>query len=191
MYRIEREREPPKAGTRERLLDRRILSAGQIARGTRANDEEEGASMLWFLTLHIIAIILWCGALLYLPPLVASAQTGRTEVPELPHRQDSLARFVFTHLATPMAFLAIVSGTIVFLMDRTIEVWLLAKLTAVAGLGIGHTLVGGLVLWAEDEDGRSVSPWCWMLEAGLLGLVAVILWLVLAKPTLELLPWTL
>lgn len=146
--------------------------------------------MLWFLALHITAIILWCGALLYLPLLIASTQTSRAELPEFP-RHDSLARSVFTHIATPMALLAILSGTIVFLMDRTTEIWLLAKLTAVMGLVIGHTLAGGLVLWAEDEDGRSVSPWCWMLEAGLLGLIAAILWLVLAKPTPELLPWTL
>ena len=147
--------------------------------------------MLWLLLLHIITLTLWCAALVYLPVLIAGIANGRAGLPGSGRRCDSIARFMFTHVATPMALLAIVSGTLVFLLSRIVEIWLVVKLTLVAGLVVGHALAGVLVLRAEEEDGGPVHPWWWMLQIALCGLIGAILWIVLAKPAPELLPWTL
>jgi len=143
--------------------------------------------MLWFLLLHIIAFVLWCASLLYLPALIAGIHTEKIQIVE-PHNQyGSVARFVFTHIATPAALTAIISGTLVFLFNRTIEVWLIAKLTLVVGLVIGHALTGLLLLHTQDRSTKPVRRWCRMLSGVLCALMAAIIWVVLAKPMAEVL----
>lgn len=147
--------------------------------------------MLWLLVLHIGALLFWCAALLYLPALIAGALSGRVEITESHLRKDSVVRFVFTHIATPAALLAIISGTAVFLINTTVAPWLIAKLTLVSGLVVGHAVTGLFILRLEDEQ-RALAPiWCWLLASVLCLLMLAIVWLVLAKPTLtvEALPW--
>jgi protoporphyrinogen IX oxidase len=146
--------------------------------------------MLWFLVIHIGAVLFWCGGLLYLPALIASARAGRTEIVRIPKRQDSMARFVFTHIATPAALLAIVAGTIVFLLNQATDGWLVAKLTLVVGLTLAHAAVGLLVMRAENDEGKPVLPWCWGLAIAMSVLMVAIVWIVLAKPTLEFAAWS-
>ena len=145
--------------------------------------------MLWFLVIHIGAVLFWCGGLLYLPALIASTSAGRAEMVESTKRHDSMARFVFTHITTPAALLAIVAGSVVFLLNQTTEGWLVAKLTLVVGLTLAHALVGLLVMRAEDDDGKPVLPWCWALAIAMSVLMVAIVWIVLAKPTLEFAAW--
>ena len=141
--------------------------------------------MLWVLVFHIIVLLFWAAALLYLPALVAAVATRRAEISESPAHHASLARFVYTHVATPAALVAIISGTVVFLLDRTAEVWLVAKLTLVTGMVIGHALTGMLILRAERSAAGRTRLWAWLLAVTLCVLMAGIVWLVLAKPTLE------
>jgi protoporphyrinogen IX oxidase len=138
--------------------------------------------MLWLLVLHITALLSWCAGLLYLLALISNVRAGRTELTVSTRQHDSAARFVFTHAATPAALVAIISGTLVFLLNRTVEVWLIAKLSLVAVLVVGHALSGLLVLRAENDDGKPVQPWCWLLATALGGLMVAITWVVLAKP---------
>jgi protoporphyrinogen IX oxidase len=145
--------------------------------------------MLSFLVVHIGAVLFWCGGLLYLPALIASTSVGRAEIGSTRRRHDSIARFVYTHVATPAALLAIVAGSVVFLLNQTTEGWLVAKLTLVSGLAIAHALVGLLVLRAEDENGKTVLPWCWALAIAMSALMIAIVWIVLAKPALEFPAW--
>lgn len=147
--------------------------------------------MLWVLVLHIIALLFWVAALLYLPALVAAVDAERAEISESPARHASLARFVHTHVATPAALAAIMSGTVVFLLDRTVEVWLMAKLTLVTGMVICHAFTGLLILRVERGAVAKVWLWAWLLAVILCALMAGIIWLVLAKPTLEGTPWAL
>lgn len=144
--------------------------------------------MLWFLMLHIIALIIWCASLLYLPALIAGIHTEQIQIVEPCNQYGSVARFVFTHIATPAALMAIISGTLVFLFNRTIEVWLIAKLTLVTGLVIGHALAGLLLLHTQDRSAKPVRRWCWMLSGGVGALMLAIIWVVLAKPMAEVLP---
>lgn len=144
--------------------------------------------MLWFLILHIMALIIWCASLLYLPALIAGLHSEKIAIIEPYNEYGSVARFAFTTIATPAALIAIISGTIVFLLNRTIEVWLIAKLTLVTGLVVSHTLVGLLLLHTQDRSSKPIRRWCWMLSGVLCALMGAIIWTVLAKPAAEVLP---
>ena len=136
--------------------------------------------MLWVLTIHISTLLIWCAALLCLPVLIASERNwvrGR----ELHRPFDGVERFVYTHLATPAALLAIVSGTVVFLLNRTVDGWLVAKLTLVTGLVVCHVLTGLLVLRLEGAEFTRLTLWTRLVGVAVLVLVAAIIWTVLAK----------
>ena len=143
--------------------------------------------MIGFLLLHIAALILWCASLLYLPALIAGIHTEKIEIVEPAHKYGSVARFVFTSIATPAALVAIMSGTVVFLFNRTVEVWLVAKLTLVTGLVVAHAFAGLLLLHTQDRSTKPVRRWCWMLSGAIGTLAVSIIWVVLAKPAAEVL----
>ena len=153
--------------------------------------------MLWFLVVHIGAVLFWCGGLLYVPALIANTSAGRVELGLTPRRHASMARFIFTTVATPAALLAIAAGSAVFLLNQTTAAWLVAKLTLVVGLVVVHAFVGLLVMRAENEDentdadadGKPVLRWCWVSAVAMCILMIAIVWLVLAKPALEFTAW--
>ena len=102
--------------------------------------------------LHFMALICWCGALLYLPVMIAA---GTRSSDELFYRDHAhLARTVFNLLATPAALLAIGSGTMLFLREAIFDPWLILKLTTVAGMVLCHALCGLLILRIE----RATEP---------------------------------
>lgn len=141
--------------------------------------------MLWFLVPHIAAMLIWTASLLYLPTLIIGGVTDKTLVYEPQDRFDSIPRFMFTHIATPAALVAIIAGTWVFIVDQTVDTWLIAKLTLVAALVVCHTLVGLMLLRAETGDAKPVVMWCRVLMVIIAVLISTIIWLVLAKPDME------
>lgn len=141
--------------------------------------------MLWLLTLHIGALLLWSALLLYLPALIAGTRARDLVLEEPGHPVESLPRFMFTRLATPAALITIVAGTLVFLVDSNTAPWLIVKLTLVALLVFCHGLVGVLVMRLEEGPDRPVQPWCTLSALAALALMAAIIWLVLAKPAFE------
>lgn len=138
--------------------------------------------MLWFLVLHIIALLFWTASLLYLPALILGAVTGGNSIEEPPDPLGSVSRYVFTRVATPAALVAIAAGTLVFVINRTIDAWLVAKLTLVAGLVGVHALTGWLILRAEEHRDRPLKRWCVLLTVVAATLMLAIIWLVLSKP---------
>lgn len=145
--------------------------------------------MVWILVLHMGAMLFWCAALLYLSSLIVGTANSQTEMTGSPRRHDSVARFVFTHIATPAALLAIIFGTLLFIVDATVAPWLIVKLTLVSGLVVAHALSGILVLRLEHDTGQPLRLWCWLLAAACCTLMLAIVWIVLAKPSEEVLPW--
>lgn len=147
----------------------------QIDRETR-----EGI-MPWLKVLHILALVIWCATLLYLPVLIAAsgARAGDTA-----HAEHPLARKLFTTLATPVALLAIISGTTLFLWHATLAPWLLLKLAAVSAMVLCHALCGVLIVRVETKPEASVGLPCALVGLTTLALILVILGLVLGKPTL-------
>lgn len=130
--------------------------------------------------LHFAALLCWCGALLYLPALIAAGTKPRNELFYRDHAH--LTRMVFTLIATPAALLAIGSGTALFLRDGTLAGWLIIKLSAVTGMTLCHALCGVLVLRIERQPERSVTWQCLAIGVLVCALIALTLWLVLAKP---------
>jgi len=130
--------------------------------------------------LHFIALIGWCGALLYLPALIAA---GTRSSEALFYRDHAhLTRLVFTLVATPAALLAIGSGTLLFVQGSVFDPWLILKLSAVAGMVLCHALCGVLILRIEQTPERAIGRQCLGLGTLMVALIAVTLWLVLAKP---------
>lgn len=152
--------------------------------------------MLWILVLHITAVLFWCAAQLYLPALIAGLGSELKDpvsqrhvsamppaLPELrPDIPRSLPRFVFTKISTPAALVAIVSGTVIFILNYTMQVWFIAKLSLVAALVITHALSGWLLISAETRPGPKIVMLSRVLAAVLAVLMIAIVWLVLAKP---------
>lgn len=142
--------------------------------------------MVWLLALHIIFLLFWAAALLYLPVLLAAAATNRLEFVTAPAGQAAaLPRFVFTHIATPVALLAIMSGTAVFLWDRNVELWLILKLVVVSLLVLGHAVLGLMILRRESDGGSASVVGPWLFTGLACVLMLAIVWLVHAKPALE------
>lgn len=135
--------------------------------------------MPWLKLLHISAVIIWCGAALYLPLLL------RSSAQRIPANADSVRRWprnVFVGVATPAALVAIASGTAIFVVDALVTPWLTYKLAGVGLLVLGHGACGMLVLRAED--GRlGACRICHVLTAFMLITLLAIAWLVLRKPT--------
>jgi len=130
--------------------------------------------------LHFAALLCWCGALLYLPALIA-AGTRRSD--SLFYRDHAhLTRMVLTLVATPAALLAIGSGTALFLRDAIFEGWLIVKLTTVAGMVLCHAWCGVLILRVERAPEQSIDLRCGLIGVAAMLLIAATLWLVLAKP---------
>ncbi len=136
--------------------------------------------MLWLLTLHIAALLIWAAGLIYLPLLIAGTRSDSLALGGAPANADSIARWLFTRVASPAAAVAIVAGSAVFLVNGTTDLWLMAKLTLVTLLVVAHAFSGLLVI--RLEAGKPVVNASYILLVGVLVLSAAILWLVLAKP---------
>lgn len=137
--------------------------------------------LVWILILHIAGLLVWCGALLYLPALIA-AGASRTPHTALGRAPVALNRMVFTAIATPAALFAIFTGSLLFLLDRNVGVWLILKLTAVAVMVICHALGGALILRHERDPHAALGAPCIVLGTLSTVLIGIVLWLVLAKP---------
>lgn len=137
--------------------------------------------LVLLLGLHITGLVVWCGALLYLPALIA-AGPARAQGAGRARGSGSLNRMVFTAIATPAALFAIITGSLLFLFDRTLGVWLILKLTAVTGMVICHVLYGVLVLRQERNPHAPAAVPCMLLGTLSALLIGTVLWLVLAKP---------
>lgn len=130
--------------------------------------------------LHFMALICWCGVLLYLPAMIAA---GTRSSDELFYRDHAhLTRTVFNLIATPAALLAIGSGTALFLRESIFDPWLIVKLTTVAGMVLCHALCGVLILRIERAAEAALRRDCLLIALLLSALIGATLWLVLAKP---------
>lgn len=149
------------------------------------------SAVIWVLSLHVAAMLVWCGTQLLLLALIKGVHTHQgTDAPSplLLDNATVLPRWLFTRLTTPAALLAITSGTAVFLMNHTIEAWLLLKLGLVSMLVVVLTLTGLLLLAARELPAKRIGRYCNLLLVSSASLMTAILWTVLAKPHAGLLP---
>ena len=137
--------------------------------------------MPWLKLLHISAVILWCGSLLYLAAAIGAAARPAAP-PLLQAGGPRVLRILFTLVAGPAALVAIASGTAIFVLYGPQALWLLAKLTAVALLVLGHAACGLLILRVERGLPRRVPAFSAAIAVSSVTWLAAIAWLVLRKP---------
>jgi protoporphyrinogen IX oxidase len=135
--------------------------------------------------LHIAALVVWCAGLIALPLILSAygrgsritTQAGYSEFRVLSHHS-------YTMVITPAAVIAIGAGTALIFLEQVNDPWLMAKLGAVAGMVLLHAWMGHMISQAGDEGGSYRLPPPLLALAGGVPLMALVLWLVLAKPDL-------
>ncbi|RDB43499.1 hypothetical protein DU490_07140 [Halomonas sp. DQ26W] len=137
--------------------------------------------MPWIKILHIATLLCWCGALLYLPALLLGSVKPRG-ASSFHVSAPVILRFLFTHVATPFALLAIMSGTLLFIVGQLTGGWLVLKLAAVTGMVFCHVLCGGLIVRLEQERLRGLVPASALVAVVAASLMLAVLVLVLGKP---------
>jgi uncharacterized membrane protein len=145
---------------------------------------------VWLKAIHVIAIAVWAGGLIWLPGMLVRGR-GRSRA-ELVHIHR-FGRFGFDVLVTPAAVIAVASGTALIFSAGVAEGWLYVKLAAIAGMVVLHLMIGSYLDW---EVRRARAPGRAMrlaMAAASAALAALVLWLVLAKPPIDdsLFPWWL
>lgn len=137
--------------------------------------------MPWLKLLHIAALVIWCGALLYLPALLNHALQLRKDA-GFAQGTPPMPRFFYNSVATPAALVAIASGTLLFLVHGLLGGWLILKLGAVVVMVAAHGCFGWLILRLEMgiyKGVKAATLLAFLLAmAGILG----VLGFVLAKP---------
>ncbi|MFI0474530.1 CopD family protein [Halomonas sp. HMF6819] len=137
--------------------------------------------MPWLKLLHIAALVVWCGSLLYLPALLNHGLALRRDA-GFAQGTPPMPRFFYNSVATPAALLAIGSGTLLFLLHDLMGGWLILKLGAVVLMVAAHGAFGWLILRLEMGIYRGVKTATLLgLLLSLLGIFGV-LGFVLAKP---------
>lgn len=137
--------------------------------------------MPWIKILHIATLLCWCGTLLYLPALLLASAKPRVGS-SFHAPAPVILRFLFTHIATPFALVAIMSGTLLFIVGQLTGGWLVLKLAAVTGMVFCHVLCGGLIVRLEQARLRGMFPVSVLVAAVAASLMLVVLILVLSKP---------
>ncbi len=135
--------------------------------------------MLWLKAFHIVFVVSWFAGLFYLPRIFVNHAMADepTEIARLKLMEHKLYRFM-----TPLAVLALVLGTWLWLGYGFGGGWMHAKLALVAGLIGYHLYCGHLVkVFAEDRNRRSHRFYRFFNEVPVLILTAVTI-LVVVKP---------
>ena len=135
---------------------------------------------------HIIALALWCAGLILLPLLMqrhGRGQTLRTQAGFSEFRW--LTHYSYIAVITPSAVIAVTAGTILIFALEVFDVWMMAKLLAVTGMVILHAWLGHLIVKAGEARGTYSLPPVGLSLLVIVPLIGLVLWLVLAKPTLS------
>ncbi|WP_279483465.1 CopD family protein [Aureimonas sp. SK2] len=140
--------------------------------------------LVWTKSLHIAALVVWSAGLLVLPVLMTQREA-------LGHGRDldrlhSFTRFAYIVVISPAAFVAVGSGTALILLREVFTPWFAVKLLLVGVLVAVHVRLGLLVLAVFKEEGH-FRLWRVLLATVVISaLLSGILWVVLAKPDLDL-----
>lgn len=135
---------------------------------------------------HIAALSLWCGGLILLAVLIqlhGRRDEIRTHAGFATFRV--LTHYSYTLVVTPAAVVAVTAGTVLIFALEVLDPWMLAKLVAVAGMVLIHAWYGHLIVEAGEGQGQYRIPPAALSLLVLVPLIGLVLWLVLAKPSLD------
>jgi len=132
---------------------------------------------------HVAAIAVWSGGLVVLPYLFWQRRllAAGTELDRL-HR---ITRFVYVVMTSPAAVVAIGSGTALIFLQSTFREWFTLKMALVGAMVMLHVVAGLVATSVFAPKGRFGSRSCVALTSLYLVLIVAILWVVLAKPTID------
>jgi protoporphyrinogen IX oxidase len=131
-------------------------------------------------TVHIAALILWCGGLLALPLMLSRHDPAVTQ--DDYRRIRRATHLTYTICATPAAVIAVVAGTWLIFFREVFVPWLYAKLLFVAALVAAHAWIGHILVQVAEKPGRHRPLEPYLPMACVLVPVLAILVLVLGKP---------
>ncbi len=132
--------------------------------------------------LHIVALSVWCGALIALPMMLSRHDPAVAPGDYRIIRQAS--HLTYTVVVTPAGVIAVVAGTCLIFLRQTFEPWLFAKLALVAALVMLHAWIGHGLDRVGETPGTHRPPNPYLPGSGVLICAAAILALVLGKPDL-------
>jgi putative membrane protein len=138
--------------------------------------------MLWVKALHVISVIAWMAALLYLPRLLvyhADAEAGS----ERSETFKVMERRLLKAIATPAMLATWGFGLwVASLLDVWADGWFMAKMALVIGLSAFHMALAKWVrLFASDANQRDARFYRFVNEVPTLIMIAVVI-LVIVKP---------
>ena len=135
---------------------------------------------------HIIALAIWCAGLILLPVLLhlhgrrveMRTQAGFSEFRWLTH-------YSYIGVVSPAAVIAVTAGTALIFVLQVLDAWMLLKLIAVAAMVLLHAWFGHLIVQAGEGRGQYQVPRVGLSLLLVVPLILLVLWLVLAKPSLD------
>jgi protoporphyrinogen IX oxidase len=138
----------------------------------------------WLKVIHVSTLVIWCGGLLVLPGLYALRKKSVHDPATL--RLQRFVRALFILIVSPAAFVAIGSGTALIFAREVYSFWFALKLLAVGALVGFHVLAGFRIVGVFKPGARYGALRALAAQGGTLVAVMAILWLVLAKPQIDL-----
>ena len=138
--------------------------------------------MLWIKALHIIAVVAWLAALLYLPRLFVY-HAGSTVGSEQSETFKLMERRLYRAIAGPAMAATWLFGLWLLGLQRAwMEGWFIAKFACVLGLSFYHKLLGDWLRdFAEDRNLRPARFYRFVNEVPTLLMIAIVI-LVIVKP---------
>jgi putative membrane protein len=138
--------------------------------------------MLWVKAFHVVAVIAWMAALLYLPRLLVY-HSGAAVGSEMSETFKVMEGRLLKAIAVPaMAAVWLSGGTLVWLTEAWREEWFYAKLVLVVLLSAYHGLLSRWVRdFARDENRRAARFYRLMNEVPTLFMILIVI-LVIVRP---------
>lgn len=136
--------------------------------------------MPWMITLHIVFLVIWSGALIYMPRLfIDEAYSDNIESRK---RAFVMQRALYSWVMTPSALLTVVAGSWL-IFERGFEGgWFPAKLALVMLMVFFHAYCGRLMEELRLHHVRHRPIYYWSLPLVPLLLITGVVTLVVAKP---------
>ena len=133
--------------------------------------------------LHLSLVAVWVAGLFALPRMLARHDRAIVQAEFAQIRRAT--HFGYIWIITPVAILAIGTGSALIFMREIFTVWIFAKLVLVTGLVAMHAWVGHTIIAVAETEGQHEPPEPLVPTLVLTGLVVAVLFLVLSKPELE------
>ncbi len=136
--------------------------------------------MPWIITLHIVFLLIWSAALLYMPRLFIKEATAET----LEERQQGyvMQRALYARVMTPSALLSVVAGGYLLFQQGFSGGWLPVKLVVVMLMVFFHVYCGTLMAELRHQQVRHRLWFYRALPAIPALLITAAVTLVVAKP---------